>query len=270
MEQTQGCWIVEVTELAGAKKAEVEFIKAYVSRTVDRCRKAYGRFVDVSPRQFVLVGTTNESSDYLRDHTGNRRFYPIHCAGIMGADGKLDIYYAFNHFTKDIICQVWAEVLQSLKEKEFDAELPADLREVAEAKQESMTEKDERANLVQKYVDMLVPTDWDTYDDYMKTKYTQQYIGADFSQDVLDTQRTEGSGSDQKDRNLGVGTEPMKYVKIADIWQYVFLEKIVRLDSMQARMIAKMLKQCGYESKMVRDPSTKKHTRVWVKKKEAN
>ena len=263
MEQTQGCWIVEVTELAGAKKAEVEFIKAYVSRTVDRCRKAYGRFVEVSPRQFVLVGTTNESSDYLRDHTGNRRFYPIHCAGIMGADGKLDIYYAFNHFTKDIICQVWAEVLQSLKEEKFDSELPADLRKVAEAKQESMTEKDERTSLVQKYVDMLVPTDWDTYDDYMKTKYTQQYIGADFSQDVLDTQRTEGA--DQKDRSLGVGTEPMKYVKIADIWQYVFLEKMIKLDSMQTRMIAKILKQCGYESKVVKDPATKKTIRVWIK-----
>jgi predicted P-loop ATPase len=247
-EQTQGVWIVEISELAGAKKAEVEFIKAFVSRTEDRCRKAYGRYVDISPRQFVLVGTTNETSDYLRDHTGNRRFYPVHCAGIMGEDGKVDIYYAFNHFTKDVVDQVWAEVLQSLKDEAFSAELPADLKSEAESRQAAMMEKDDRLETVQKYVDMLVPADWyKSYDEDQKRQYTQRYL------------------RDTLDENDDMGTEPLKYITPAHLWQYAFEQPIVKLDNFQTRAMGKLLRQCDLVYKVVKDPKTKKCVKGWVK-----
>ena len=75
-EQVQGLWIYEIAELANFGKAEIGLIKAFISGKVDRYRPSYGRTVEAYARQCVLVGTTNEST-YLRDRTGNRRFWPI-------------------------------------------------------------------------------------------------------------------------------------------------------------------------------------------------
>jgi hypothetical protein len=76
IEQTRGRWIIEVAELSGMRKAEVEHLKAFSSRRVDRGRMAYGRLTIDVPRQFIVVGTTN-SEKYLKDLTGNRRFWPV-------------------------------------------------------------------------------------------------------------------------------------------------------------------------------------------------
>jgi predicted P-loop ATPase len=76
LEATQGKIFVEVPELQGMKKAEIEHVKAVLSRRVDRGRMAYGRLQEEWPRQFVFIGTSNGAS-YLRDETGNRRFWPV-------------------------------------------------------------------------------------------------------------------------------------------------------------------------------------------------
>ena len=75
-EQLAGIWIHENAELAGMKKAEVETVKAFASRTVDRARPAYGHFLKNQPRHSIEVGTTN-SDEYLQSQTGNRRFWPM-------------------------------------------------------------------------------------------------------------------------------------------------------------------------------------------------
>jgi putative DNA primase/helicase len=75
-EQVQGIWIYELAELSGFGKADIELIKAFISAKVDRYRPSYGRTVEPYPRQCVLVGTTNLNT-YLKDRTGNRRFWPI-------------------------------------------------------------------------------------------------------------------------------------------------------------------------------------------------
>jgi putative DNA primase/helicase len=76
-----GVWLVELSELAGMRRSEVEHVKAFLSRNVDRYRPPYARrSVDV-PRQCVFLATTNEAA-YLRDPTGNRRFWPVRCTDI--------------------------------------------------------------------------------------------------------------------------------------------------------------------------------------------
>ena len=75
-EQVRGVWLYEIAELSALSKADVNAIKAFVSSKVDKYRVAYGVNVEAFPRQCVLVGTTNEDT-YLRDRTGNRRFWPV-------------------------------------------------------------------------------------------------------------------------------------------------------------------------------------------------
>lgn len=77
IEQTGGKWIVEAGELKGMSRSDVTTLKATLSRTVDEARLAYGRKPTIAARQFVIIGTTNETGDYLRDGTGNRRFWPV-------------------------------------------------------------------------------------------------------------------------------------------------------------------------------------------------
>jgi predicted P-loop ATPase len=76
IEQATGKWIVEASELGGLAKRDVESLKALLSRKVDRARLSYARRAEDVPRQFVLAGTTN-TREYLRDDTGNRRFWPV-------------------------------------------------------------------------------------------------------------------------------------------------------------------------------------------------
>ena len=75
-EQVQGLWLYEIAEMTHFSKSEVGAIKAFISSKVDRYREAYGATLSTFERQCVLVGTTNENT-YLRDRTGNRRFWPI-------------------------------------------------------------------------------------------------------------------------------------------------------------------------------------------------
>lgn len=72
----QGIWGVELGELSQFKKAELEVVKSYLSRTIDKVRPPYGRRVLEHARRCVFFGTTNRET-YLIDETGNRRFKPI-------------------------------------------------------------------------------------------------------------------------------------------------------------------------------------------------
>ncbi len=75
-EAVTGVWIYELAEIAGISKADVDRVKAFASRTVDRARPAYGRFRVNRPRRCVFIATTNNDT-YLKSQTGNRRFWPV-------------------------------------------------------------------------------------------------------------------------------------------------------------------------------------------------
>ena len=72
----RGKWIIELAELSSVSKTEVEHVKAFITRTEEKFRPAYGRNEISYQRRCVFIGTTNRT-DYLRDETGNRRFWPI-------------------------------------------------------------------------------------------------------------------------------------------------------------------------------------------------
>ena len=79
--QVRGAWGIEIAELASMTRNEIERVKAFITRRVDRFRPSYGRRVIEVPRQSVFVGSTN-SEGYLRDETGGRRFWPIKCGAV--------------------------------------------------------------------------------------------------------------------------------------------------------------------------------------------
>jgi hypothetical protein len=113
IEATVGKWIVEAGELRGMRKAEIGALKSSLSRRVDRARMAYDRRPNEFPRQFIVIGTTNDR-EYLKDMTGNRRFWPV-------AVEKLDIEAL--RLDRD---QLWAEAAAREAEGE-DIRLPPGL-----------------------------------------------------------------------------------------------------------------------------------------------
>lgn len=85
MELTSGHWIIEIGELGGLRKADIDKLKQMLSRRVDKARMAWGRSRTDKPRQFILFGTTNRE-EYLTDPTGNRRFWPARTSGNITAN----------------------------------------------------------------------------------------------------------------------------------------------------------------------------------------
>jgi predicted P-loop ATPase len=78
IERTTGRWLLEASELHGNRGKEAEALKAFLSRQVDGpCRLAYARDSVSVPRQFVMIGTTNATTSYLKDWSGGRRFWPV-------------------------------------------------------------------------------------------------------------------------------------------------------------------------------------------------
>ena len=99
-----GKLIVEFQELAKLGSREIEEVKTWMSIQEDMIRLPYGHDVEMYPRQFIMAGTTNESH-YLKDDTGNRRFWPVKC-------GNIDIAALKNDRE-----QLWAEAVWMYKNK---------------------------------------------------------------------------------------------------------------------------------------------------------
>lgn len=151
-EKLQGVWIHEISELKGMRKMDVETIKAFISRQNDLYRPAYGKRAEEHPRSCVFIGTSNDGN-YLKDVTGNRRFWPITVTG-AGLMSPWDL-------TDDDVNQIWAEVYATFKEiGRKNLYLGKEATKLAVAAQEAALETDEREGLVSAYLDVLLPEDW--------------------------------------------------------------------------------------------------------------
>jgi predicted P-loop ATPase len=126
-----GRWIVELAELSAVRRAEVESTKSFITQCEDTYRPPYGRRSVSIPRQCVFLGTTNETC-FLRDRTGNRRWWPV-------SVGTVDLEL----LRKDVE-QLWAEAVhlyQSGQPWHLNGEA-LKLAEEAQAERVALTEVD--------------------------------------------------------------------------------------------------------------------------------
>lgn len=210
-EKLQGFWIVEIGELAGMKKAEIERVKSFITTTDDKYRPSYGRVVESHPRQCIMVATVNGENGYLRDITGNRRFWVVKC---RQTEQKVSW-----EITPELRDQIWAEAKYYYENGE-DLNLPDDVLQEAEEAQIGAMEVDERQGLVEQYLARPLPTNWASMDLYQRRSYL-----------------------DGEELTTNTVTEPRKTVSNAEIWCECFGKNLADMKPSDSFAIAALMMQ---------------------------
>lgn len=175
MEQLRRAWIIEMGELAGIKRSEVETVKAYLSKRVDIYRAAYGRRTTEHPRQCVFCGTTNETA-FLKGDTGNRRFWAMEV--IPSLRKHTDWLQALDR-DRD---QLWAEARHYYKRGER-LYLSQELEAQAKQRQQEYNDNndDPLEAMLHKFLDTKLPKDWADRDvsDRRRWLHTSDPLGSE-------------------------------------------------------------------------------------------
>ena len=161
-EKLQGFWILEIGELAGLKKTEIETLRGFISRQNDVFRASFGRRATPHLRQCIFIGTTNAEHGYLRDTTGNRRFFPVKVSG--NSEKKPW------QLTQNEIDQIWAEALVYYRNNE-PLILDAETERYAKNLQREAMETDEREGMVREYLETLLPDNWNEMSLYERRNF---------------------------------------------------------------------------------------------------
>lgn len=208
-EKLQGEWIIEIPELSGMRKMDVETLKSFLSRTDDKYRASYGKRVESHLRQCVFIGTTNAEDGFLRDVTGGRRFWPVKVPG----NPEFPPY----KITQEEIDQIWAEVL--ILEKDEELILTGGDADTAVRMQKDAVEFDPREGRIRAYLDMYLPADWNTYDLDRRLEYINDHL----DDDILKAyEKDEGEDNAEDDFQIEdpilPQTEPRQYICLQEIW----------------------------------------------------
>lgn len=110
----QGMWVVDLDEIDSVTRSSLTSFKAFITSPSDRYRKAYAVEAKSHPRQCVFFGTTNESA-FLRDATGERRWWVVPCKGQAGMDAR-GVRGTLPGFD-DEVEQLWAEAFHRWRER---------------------------------------------------------------------------------------------------------------------------------------------------------
>ena len=153
-EVIQGIWINEVGELNGMSKSEINSVKQFLSKTDDVYREAYGRRTGRFPRRCVFFGTTNES-EFLRDRTGNRRFWPVDLGAHEPSKSVFDDL-------ETEVNQIWAEAVIAWKLGER-LYLTGKAAEISLEQHEIHRESSSKEGMVIDFVNRPVPLDWNKF-----------------------------------------------------------------------------------------------------------
>ena len=204
-EAIQGVWIAELGELTALDRSESEQAKQFISQVEDWFRPAYGRRTEQYPRRCVFFGTSNQDS-YLRDSTGNRRYWPVDT-------NVLPIRHpVFTDFTQAVVDQVWAEAVVRYQAGE-PLYLDGQAAKVAADIQEEHREADAWEGAVRDFLDRPLPADWDHWDterrtawwdglvadrDQIETQQRTQICVAEIATELLRLDRSRMSRQDQR------------------------------------------------------------------------
>ena len=183
MEQIRGKWLIEFGELTNYKKSTSEAYKAFISKQEDCYRPAYGRKVEVYPRQCVFFATTNEPN-FLKGDTGNRRFWTVEC------DRDIIVRDVWEELPQERE-QVWAEAVHRFREGER-LYLPRELEKVAQQRQEEHNEvtADERTGIIEAFIRKEIPENWEQLTAKQRRDYFQFGNTGEITALVETTRRT--------------------------------------------------------------------------------
>lgn len=150
-ELIQGTWINEIGELTAMTKQEVSAVKQFLSKCEDIYRAAYGRQTKRYPRRCVFFGTSNDS-EFLKDATGNRRFWPV----------DVGVHPAKKSVWQELpleVDQIWAEAYAywALGEPLF---LPKEIEALAVEQQERHRETSGKEGMILDFLERPVPKNW--------------------------------------------------------------------------------------------------------------
>lgn len=167
-ETLQRSWIVEIPEFKGMRNADMDTIKDLITRRSDDFRAAYARQWNKNPRHCVMIGSTN-NEHFLKDTTGNRRFWVVKVTGGEGVAAWRDRLMAETG-------QIWAEAYEAYKGGEplmLPPELEAQARGVTESHNEVYG--DPFRDYLSSWLDVPLPADWDTYEPKRRRDYYLHY-----------------------------------------------------------------------------------------------
>lgn len=161
-----GTWVIELGELSSMSTTETDQIKSFVSARSDKIRLPYARTTQTYKRTCVFAGTTN-TSQYLNDLTGNRRFLPMP----VNHKPQFDVF----ELEETTIQQIWAEAYQIYKrgEKLFLDDILDNA--IADEYREEATERGLFFSEIDEFLDMPVPGGWDNMTLFNKRSYYNLY-----------------------------------------------------------------------------------------------
>ena len=154
-ELIQGVWLVEISELGAFNKSDTKRIKQFLSLESDYYRAAYARNAEERKRKCIFFGTTNDD-EFLRDPTGERRYWPVDCYKSAQTKDPFSI-------TDDEIGQVWAEAKAYWITGE-PLHLSKNIEALALEKQQQHKEVSAKAGIIRDFISKKVPADWLSYD----------------------------------------------------------------------------------------------------------
>ncbi len=149
----QGAWIIEMSELAALNATNVEKYKAVLTRRDDRFRKHFEKEVESHLRQCIFVGTTNRP-DFLKDNTGNRRFWVVDVT--PKEQPKKSIWTDLPREAD----QIWAEAKMLYDTNAETLFLEGPLAEEAARIQDSFMAYDPMRDAIEQYLARPITEDW--------------------------------------------------------------------------------------------------------------
>lgn len=178
-EKLLGSWVIEISEMDGMNTTKADTLKSFLSAQQDKYRPAYGRETVTNKRQCIIIGTSNER-EFLKDDTGNRRFWPIDVGKNTPAKSV---------FTElpEVIDQMWAEayVLWVLGEPLYP---DAEMAEEAEREQEAHRYEDPRKGIIEEFLKLPVPVGWYSMNSITRLSYLSNpkiYTGMTMPRDKI-------------------------------------------------------------------------------------